>query len=148
MAGSGMRGSRRLSRSAHMERTERLLPGGIPRHVRIYDNGGESIDRYTVVFPGRIPGKFAGWTFYRAMGDASRVGSGSGVCQFGEVFGPIDRPRYGHLGRKISFEDLPERCRKVVLRDYRDLWDLGGEASGPSPGDEPEGTKVLKGRAA
>ena len=136
----------RRSTAARKERSERLLPGGIPRHVRIYDNGGESIDRYTVVFTGRIPGKLAGWTFYRAMGE--HVGSGTGVCQFGEVFGPIDRPRYGHLGRKISFEDLPEGCRKVVLHDYRELWDLGnlgGEASGRYPHEEATGTK---GRAA
>ena len=142
----------RRSPAAQKERGERLLPGGTPRHVRIYDNGGESVDRYTVVFTGRIPGKLAGWTFYRAMGDAPRVGSGTGVCQFGEVFGPIDRPRYGHLGRKISFEDLPEGCRKVVLDDYRELWDLGnlgGEASGRYPHKEATGTATgAKGRAA
>lgn len=144
MAGNVASGTRhrerlrgRRSRAAQKERVERLLPGGVPRHVRIYDNGGESIDRYTVVFTGRIPGKLPGWTLYLAMGE--HVGSGRGVCQHGETFGPIDRPRYGHLGRKISFGELPEGCRKMVLSDYRDLWDLGGEPSGPSPGKEQKG---------
>ena len=27
------------------QRAERLAPGGIPRYMRVYDNGGETIDR-------------------------------------------------------------------------------------------------------
>jgi hypothetical protein len=29
------------------------MPNGIPRYVRCYDNGGETFDRFTVVFSGR-----------------------------------------------------------------------------------------------
>lgn len=33
-------------------RAERFMPNDVPRYVRIYDNGGETADRYTVVFTG------------------------------------------------------------------------------------------------
>ncbi len=36
-----------------MARTQRLMPAGIPRYIRCYDNGGESADRYTVCFTGK-----------------------------------------------------------------------------------------------
>jgi hypothetical protein len=36
------------------------------------------------------------------------------------------RPPYERMmGREISFEDLPEDCRQLVLDVYRELWDLG-----------------------
>lgn len=105
------------------ERKNRLLPGGIPRYIRCYDNGGETIDRYTVVFTGNYRSSVEGKeTFYVGM-------SGSpfhpqGVCQHGSHKTPIDQPRYSHLGKKITFRTLPEDCQKVVVSDYKDLWDL------------------------
>jgi len=35
-----------------------------------------------------------------------------------------DRPPYEKMGREISFEDLPEGCRRLVLDRYRGLWNL------------------------
>ena len=35
-----------------------------------------------------------------------------------------DRPPYEKLGREISFENLPEGCRQLVLDTYRELWNL------------------------
>lgn len=106
------------------ERVNALLPGGVPKKVRIYDNGGESSDRYTVVFTGNIPGKLLGWTFYLAMSGAPFHPQGVGLhC---ENFGPIDTPRYSHLGRKITFGDLPADCQRLVLQDYKDYWKLPG----------------------
>lgn len=32
------------------------------------------------------------------------------------------RPPYGTLGREVSFEDLPEVCRRLVVDTYRELW--------------------------
>ena len=119
------------------DRLERLMPGGIPRWVRIYD-APDTIDRYTIVFSGG----------YNNIGQTRRgirrgshpyLGmSGSpfhpqGIAQHGESFRCIDvnssgfAPSLGrkcHLGRRIRFRDLPEDCQKVVLRDYKELWQL------------------------
>jgi len=35
-----------------------------------------------------------------------------------------DRPPYGRMGREISFQDLPDACRQLVLDTYLGLWDL------------------------
>ncbi|MDQ3636509.1 MAG: hypothetical protein M3426_00725 [Actinomycetota bacterium] len=34
------------------------------------------------------------------------------------------RPPYERMGCEISFGDLPEDCRRLVLDVYRDLWGL------------------------
>lgn len=103
-----------------MTRTERLLPGGIPRYIRCYDNGGRSADRYTVVFTGRYKGRQG--CDYLAM--SAYPFHPQGVGQHGWNKNVIDRPSYGHLGWKIKFSDLPEDCQKLVLQDYRDIWKL------------------------
>jgi hypothetical protein len=48
-----------------------------------------------------------------------------GFCQHGENESPIDRPSYGHLGKRISWEDLPDDCKEVVKRDYDEIWGKG-----------------------
>ena len=112
------------------DRVNRLMPGGAPRYIRCYDNGnrpdGGTIDRYTVVYTGRYRHKTGGSQWYVGMSAAPFHPQGFG--QHGEYpghLGPaIDRPSYGHLGKKIKFQDLPEDCQKLVLQDYRDLWDI------------------------
>jgi hypothetical protein len=47
-----------------------------------------------------------------------------GFGQHGESFGPIDRPSYKHLGKKITFDDLPKDCQELVMSDYKQIWDL------------------------
>lgn len=105
-----------------MTRAERLMPNGIPRHVRIYDNGGATADRYTVIFSGRWKGRRPGWTFLLAM--SAKPFHPQGIGLHDEIRGEIDRPRYSHLGKKIRFQDLPEDCQRAVLTDYREIWDL------------------------
>ncbi len=34
------------------------------------------------------------------------------------------RPPYERMGCEISFKDLPEDCKRLVLSAYRDLWGL------------------------
>jgi hypothetical protein len=108
------------------QRRERLLPGGIPRYVRVYDNGGPdtekgTIDRYTVVFTGNYPGR-AGICRYLGMSGAPYHPQGFG--QHGESATIIDWPVYGNLGRKIKFQDLPEDCQKLAMEDYLYYWGL------------------------
>lgn len=49
--------------------------------------------------------------------DEDPVGSGTHTPRRG-------RPPYEKMGREISFEDLPEGCRQLVLDTYRGLWNL------------------------
>lgn len=93
-------------------------PDGTPKYVRVYDNGGETVDRYTVVYSQMRDG----WQRYTLMSGAPFYPQG--VCQHGEIesWRAIDRPRYGHLGRKIRYEDLPADCQRAVMQDYRAYW--------------------------
>lgn len=115
------------------QRRQNLMPDGIPRYIRCYDNGGTeqggSIDRYTVVFTGRYSTRGSKRNTDRtsnfihlAMNAAPFHPQGFG--QHGESDHPIDRPQYRHLGKKIRFEDLPEDCKTLVLQDYKEIWGL------------------------
>ena len=101
-------------------RKVRLLPGGKPKWIRCYDNGGESADRYTIVYTRQSHDR---WFNYRAMSESPFHPQGVGLfCQ--TQYNPPDRPTSGHLGKRIKFDSLPDDCRKLVLRDYKELWDL------------------------
>lgn len=107
-------------------RVERLMPGGIPRHIRCYDNGGET-DRYTVVFTnvGRFCPELRGGALY--LGMSTHPFHPQGFGQHGESRDQIDRPKYAHLGKKIRYVDLPPDCRKLVRTDYVAYWELPTE---------------------
>lgn len=117
-----------------VNRLKALLPGGTPRYVRCYDNGGETCDRYTVVFHGQAGGRNC--FPYLAMNAAPFHPQGFG--QHGESgLRPCDADRWGfppalgrkcHLGKRIPFAELPPDCRKLVLQDYREIWNLKGGA--------------------
>jgi hypothetical protein len=130
------------------ERTQRLLPGGVPRYIRCYDynHGGmnpddQPADRYTVVFSGaavveRAPGCVPHYP-YRAMSanPCHPQGFGQWCSNEGQ---PVDTHPTGgkgrrwpppvgrkcNLGMRIRFEDLPEECRRLVLADYREVWKI------------------------
>jgi len=73
-------------------------------------------ERYTAVFTGLFNLKKPGEYAYLSMsGDPFEVGANS--LHRG-------RPPYKRMGREISFEDLPEDCRWLVLDTYLELWDL------------------------
>lgn len=110
-----------------------FLPDGSPKYVRIYDNDGESLDRYTCVFTGRYRGHGSNrmWFQYIAM-NGDPFNPQMGICQHGENQTQIDTNRSGfapavgkkcHLGKRIAFKTLPEDCQKIVMRDYCELWD-------------------------
>lgn len=109
------------------ERREKFMPNGIPKMVRIYDNGGETCDRYTVVFTGRYR-RLTGGEFW-VLGMSGAPYHPQGFCQHSFYNHQIDVPRYGHLGKKIKFTDLPKDCQRAVLEDYEYLWDLTDEVS-------------------
>jgi len=113
-----------------MTREERLMPDGVPKWVRIYDDP-TTFDRYAVVYTGHYRRNHADWYAYMTLGEDPR-----GFSQHGESeFQPIDvnaggwAPALGrkcHLGTRIAFADLPEACQRVATASYRDLWKLGG----------------------
>lgn len=88
---------------------------GKMQNVRIYDNGGKSVDRFTVVYldepersrPGEGPMYSA-----RAMDEEPYAPQG-----FGQYTTAMDGL---HLGVRIKFEDLSADCQKVVLSDLAD----------------------------
>lgn len=139
------------------ERAKLLLPAGVPRWLRIYDNGGVmnpngkgSADRYTIVFTGRYQ--------HKTMNEQWFVTSSSdpfwpqGIYLHGEFQGywsdkekrkwqwGVDRPVSSHLGKRIKWDDLPKRVQDAVLCDYMYLWDIG-------PGNESwQGPSVASAR--
>lgn len=92
-------------------------PDGSPRYVQCRDSG-EPGDRYTVWFTGRHGALPAGWVGYRGMSGAPFHPQGVGM------WGEIERYKARNYpgGKRISFADLPEDCRKLVLCDYREIW--------------------------
>jgi hypothetical protein len=73
-------------------------------------------ERYTAVFTGLLSLKRPGEYPYVRM-DKDPCGAGGHTVSRG-------RPPYGTLGREISFGDLPEGCRRLVVDTYSKLWDL------------------------
>lgn len=115
------------------KRFRALVPGGVPRYVRVYDNNNESVDRYSVVFTGNYRGTGANRSAYQYLGMSAAPFHPQGFCQHGESQDQIDVNRSGfapaigrknHLGKRITFADLPGDCQSVVMRDYRAIWNL------------------------
>ena len=104
-----------------------LLPGGVPKMIRCYDNGnrpdGGTCDRYTIVFTGRYRHLTGGEFLYLAASGEPFHPQGFG--QHGFSRSQIDRPKYSHLGTPIKFVDLPADVQRFVLGDYLELWSLG-----------------------
>lgn len=129
---AGKRFNQGVSRSPHKsqletmntktQRQQSLLPEGIPRYIRCYDNGGETWDRYTVLFTGRYRHKTAGEFMY--IGMSSNPFNPQGFGQHSTSFPQLDQGGYKHLGRKIKFDQLPDDCKALVVSDYKDIWDL------------------------
>jgi hypothetical protein len=103
-----------------MTRAEKFIPDGIPKNIRIYDNGGETFDRYTVVFTGNYQGRDG----CEYVGMSANPFHPQGFGQHGWNETVIDYPSYKHLGKKIKFQDLPEACKELVIRDYKAIWGI------------------------
>lgn len=76
--------------------------------IRCYDNGGKTMDRYTVVYleePESRPNTFA------CVGMSSNPFSPQGFGQHSSAM--LGR----HLGKSIEFASLPSDCQKLVRKD-------------------------------
>ena len=91
-------------RQAKSVKSERI---GASR-IRCYDNGGQTVDRYTVVymdFQERQRGLFLSLGMSEDPSHPQGFGQHS-VAMLG-----------AHLGRRVPFETLPESCRRVIEAD-------------------------------
>ena len=73
------------------------------RIIAVYEKEGGFIDRYLVVFDER------NGDYYVGLSLSASPGSPQGVSSFSDVL------LGEHLGKEISFEDLPEDVREHVL---------------------------------
>lgn len=71
--------------------------------IAIYDNGGETIDRYTVVFS-----ELATTYDHEMLGLSDNPHEANGFSQW------THGQNGDHLGTKIDFVDLPENVQKHV----------------------------------
>ena len=78
--------------------------------IRIYDNGGKTLDRYTVVFMDQ-PETHAGT--FNSLGMSEHPFGPQGFGQHGAAVPGR------HLGRRIKLEDLPKDCKRLVLRESK-----------------------------
>lgn len=97
--------------------TKKLVTILRPKNIRCYDNGGESCDRYTVVFT-RMGMRF----HYPYICMSANPTHPHGAFSRGEAKGYIDRPKYAHLGKKIKFQDLPKNIQVIIHKEYNDLY--------------------------
>jgi len=118
----------RYQRKTFEKAVRSLLKEGTrePRYMDIRDNGGQTIDLYTVWFTGRYAGRERNTTEYVAM--SATPFAPHGFCQHGE----ISTSQYPKQGKKISFDDLPDDCKNVALWDYLCTWGLA-ESNGSYP---------------
>lgn len=80
-------------------------------NIKVYDNGGKSIDRYTVVFLDQPELKKG---IYAALAMNAHPFDPQGFGQHTTAM--VGR----HLGKKITFEELPPDCQKLVRQDLED----------------------------
>jgi len=78
--------------------------------IRCYDNGGQTADRYTVVYLD-IP-ESCNLFFARGMSSQPFHPQGIGMS----CMAAPGR----HLGRRVALADLPRDCQRVVHQDVKD----------------------------
>lgn len=76
--------------------------------ARIYDNGGKTYDRYTAVY---VQQPESDTNLFAARGMSANPLAPQGFGQYCSAMAGR------HLGKRIAFADLPQACRKLVLRD-------------------------------
>jgi hypothetical protein len=91
------------------------------RHrIRVYDNRGKSVDRYTLVIPSLNTPRT---NEYFGFNEAPFHPQG-----FGQYCGEYPYARsYKHLGKLIPIESLPEQARQYVKQNIKEYERLIGE---------------------
>lgn len=114
------------------QRQNNLLPNGMPKYVRIYDNE-KTADRYTVCFTGRYRKWHGNMGQFEYVAMSAYPFHPQGIGQHGQSERQIDVNKSGfapaigrkcHLGKRIPFNQLSPDCQKLVIRDYKEIWSL------------------------
>lgn len=80
--------------------------------IKVYDNGGKTQDRYTVIFLDQIERLQHNGTVYACLGMDKTPFYPQGFCQHSSaVTGK-------HLGKRINFVDLPADCQTAVKKEW------------------------------
>ena len=79
----------------------------------IYDNGGKTFDRYTVVYDELEQRRTEG-NLYSCLGMSEQPFAPQGFGQHGSA------QMGGHLGKRIKFDDLPKDCQRAVNQDLEE----------------------------
>lgn len=77
-------------------------------NIYLYDNGGKTYDRYTVVFMNRPTHANPKYTMFECVGFNDDPFSPLGFGQYCSAMPGR------HLGKRIKISDLPEKARKFV----------------------------------
>jgi len=97
-------------------KSRQSYPDGV---LLIADNGGKTIDRYTVLYtPYTIGYKKDSQTVFPYVGMSATPFHPQGFCQHGEL-----SHRYSVWGRNekvLEMADLPKDCQKVIAQDLED----------------------------
>jgi len=80
-------------------------------NINIWDNGGKTLDRYTVVFPDQ---SYVGISEdpYHPCGFFQH---GDGLKYF------VKQPKTFQGDKRISFEDLPIACQLAIIQELQDI---------------------------
>jgi len=102
------------------------------KNLKIYDNGGETLDRYTIIDtePSARPGTFdpltGEFTFRDSFAYVGASETGSGFYQHGEI-----KPEHigSHLGKLVSYDSLHINLKTRLMGefDHRSLIYTGDE---------------------
>lgn len=95
-----------------------------PPNIQIYDNEGETADRYTVLYmdqierPAYVSKDYLGHPCriepaYNSLGMSAEPFHPQGVGQHGPAMPGK------HLGKVITWEELPVDCQRAVLQDLQ-----------------------------
>jgi len=104
-----------------MKKEKAYTENGNPRFLACYDNGGKTLDRYTVEFTRLYPGQNEydqHHVYYITM--SANPGHAQGVFQHGLL--PCEEYNRTKNGAEIAFTDLPEEGRRAVLEEYSQYW--------------------------
>ena len=118
-------------------RLNSLMPNGVPKYIRCYDNGGTSFDQYTVCFTGKAATeRMEGYPPhypYRTMSAYPSHLQGFGFwcytpnqhCDVNKYgFAPAIGRKTHWGAKRIPFSSLPTDCQKLILSDYKAIWKL------------------------
>ena len=101
-------------------RYQRFMPNGIPRYVRIWDNGGRTADRYTAVFTRAHCFGMQGYVVGRRMSENPYHPQGVGMWFEYRIWEWGGRG----LGRRMRYEDCPLMVQRSIAEDYCYLWSI------------------------